>query len=413
MKGHTPVYYFLLAVIAALPFMDFEVVRVAGKSIVLPYAVTFALAIPLLRVPARAIRAARTDRALPLLVCWLLVDSLAGGVAFLWYPGTELLQKNVTQALNVGLMVVQYALLVAALRLIGPDETDGIVRAIVLSGILAALYSLAQVGGVVVGLPLPDLFRTSNLYMKLNTLTPSGGGGWIGVPRAMGAAPEPSFWGGYLLFSSAFALGRFELGRGYRAGLRLVLLLLAVLITFARGAWFTASLVGVACLAMRHGSARRKRPSAWPVYAVLVLAVSVTFSVPLLGENSGFARIDRSAIERLSSQKTGYRILADHPVLGVGLGSIESLAEQYAFYFPGYSDMSFSVLHNWYLTVQQIGLAVRSASNPAARSLALSSALACVSVFGFWVNNPAYNMTFLWVALAMGATAWRAESRAD
>lgn len=400
----------------SLPFMDYEVIQLGGKSFVLPYLVPLLLAWPLGRRADVAIATLRRDLSLPWLFAWLLAAAIAALSTGVALPHQQMLVKNVTQLANMLLMTTQYVLILASVALLTAAETERLVKVVTITGIFAALFSLLQVGAVMIGAEFPELFRTSNLYFRLNTLDQAGGGGWAGLPRAFGAAPEPSFWGAYLATCLAFTVPRALTQRV--AAVATLLLAAAIVVTFARGTWVTVVLMGGA-----YVLARWRRSSVVPALAVLCVSALLVAGPLLIGENSSLARTDYSAIERISTQRTAVRMFTDHPIIGVGLGSIEFLIEEYAFFFPGYTSVNYAVLHNWYLTVLVatglVGFAlfagfvgalfaglhrtIRRATSLRQLEVGFTGVLSCVAVAGFWINTPAYNMTFLWFALAFAA----------
>src|SRR5262245_47491203 len=109
-------YLCLLLAVVSFPFMDLEVFQVGNKSIVLPYIATFLLAVPLLPRLPEALRRCGEDSGLPLLVSWFFVACLSSIWNHFRYPWEDIFWKNVTQLVNLLLMLVQYVLFVVALR---------------------------------------------------------------------------------------------------------------------------------------------------------------------------------------------------------------------------------------------------------------------------------------------------------
>ena len=407
----------LLLAICSLPFVDLEVFRVAGKSMVLPYVTTFLLLIPLLPRLRAAVRDLQEDRALPWLLAWFLAACTSAAWILFWYQRPEMFDRNLTQLVNLLMMIGQYSLFVCALRATPPHRFDSIARAIVWTAIAAGLYSLYQVAAVYGGLPVPDVFRTSNLYFKLNTLGPTGAGGWAGLPRAFGLAPEPSFWGAYLVFGAAFVLARIDTRAAPGPLAAFLLLSAAVLVTFSRSAWIT-----LVILVALWGLSRLTTRVPVGIGGVLLAVLALTTLPMVAGEEVLQGMTDLSAVGRLASQETAWRMFFDHPVLGIGFGSAEFLVQRYNRAFASLSTFNLEHVYNFFLLTlvstgivgftlfmgflltlaHRLTLAFKmQAARPAVARFRLSAALAYASCLGLWLNTPAYNFTFIWFALAL------------
>jgi hypothetical protein len=414
----------------SLVFMDLEVVQIAGKSIVLPYVATLALGVALLARPAR-LRGAFADPVLPFLIAWvgLACFSAALGYArfyrepFLRYERLDLLRRDTTQSLNLLLMLTQYVIFACAIRSMPPRQTVRIVRVFVTVGLVGSLYALYQMGFVIFGWPYCEWFRTANLYLHAESLEPGGFGGWIRVPRAFGTAPEPSLWGAYLAVVLAFLLGSVGMRRrwmGLPTVAAVVLVLLAILVTFSRSTWVTV----VALLLLWALARLAGRLPAWAMGVVLVGALGATLWPAIIVRGSTTVFSDLSTLERMSAHLTGLNMLADNPLFGIGFGSIEFFISRYAVLLPGYDEIRFITVFSFFLLVfVSTGIVgaclfwtflVRlmvtlhhsfdlPVADPGLVGLRLGTALACMAVLTSWLNHPAYNFTYIWFALALGA----------
>jgi O-antigen ligase len=411
------VHIFLVVAVVSLPFTDLEVFRIAGKSIVLPYLTAFLLLIPLLPRLRSAFVHLQQDVALPWLLAWFLAACLSTASIFFWYQRAEIFDRNATQLLNLLMMIVQYALFLCAIRATRPERVPWIATTLVWAAAAAGAYSLYQVAAVYLGLPAPDVLRTSNLYHRLNTLSPTGAGGWAGMPRAFGVAPEPSFWGAYLVFTAAFVLGRLRTKAGLGDLGALLLVSAAILVTFSRGAWLTF----MAVVALWGLS--RMTPRLAPAVLGLILVFLGASMWPLMAGDQSFSGLaDLSAVGRLASQQTAWRIFFDHPVFGIGLGSAEFFVQRYNIVFPSVSTFGLEHIYNFYLLVlvstgllgfalflgflltlvRRLDIAFRTeAGGGELRQLRVAVALAYASCLGLWLNTPAYNFTFVWFTLAL------------
>ena len=421
--------FLLLIVVVSLPLMDLEVLQVGGRSLVLPWVAVLLLPAALLPLGPQVMRRLRRDPGLPLLLAWTCACCLCSIWGYFRHQREDILAKNVTQLVNLALMVAQYALFAAALGLLATASLARLLRRFVDVALVGALYSLYQLVAVFQEWPGRDVLRNSTLYYRAFTLRDEGYASWIDFPRPYGTAPEPSFWAGYIALAAALLLGGMMAG-GRRRGdpLRLLLLGAAAVATLSRGVAVTAALVALAAAGLRWAPRFSARRLAWLLVPVLL----ATLLPPLVGDGAQDV-LDRSAFERLSTSRRGLSIFVDHALLGVGFGTVEFLAPAYAFFFPGYADLSLLVVHNTYLLVlastgllggllffgflrdllRALGAALGRVRDADERRLLTQAALAMAAVLGFWLNTPAYNVSFAWFGLALAAaTATRAATAA-
>ncbi len=115
---------------------------------------------------------------------------------------------------------------------------------------------------------------------------------------------------------------------------------IVVLMAGSRGGWMSYALV---CLVLGVDFLRRHRPAPWSIATLLVLAATMTAALTLhhpdaqrrfvhtLELFSGdFERMDAATSYRLTLWQTAGRMVADHPINGVGVGSFRYAYPQYA-----------------------------------------------------------------------------------
>jgi O-antigen ligase len=165
--------------------------------------------------------------------------------------------------------------------------------------------------------------------------------------RVGGTVGGPNTAAGYLslLLAPALALLMTRLGRFYKglATLAFVLGTIALLLTLSRGGWLAYGL----SLLLLYGFAWRRGWASLTIPVVMVmvaLALVVFFNEALV---SRLSNDDGSAYSRLPLLQIAYRMIADHPILGVGLNNFAVVMPQYAnLEFAGYW---LYVVHNKYL----------------------------------------------------------------
>jgi hypothetical protein len=407
----------LLVLVVCLPFMDFEVFQIMGKSVVLPYVVVAALAGALL-VERGALKAfVQEDTALPFLAAWLFVGGLSGGLAFLRSQDLGILRSNMTQTATLAYMGVHYVAVAAALKYLSTQDLLRVRDVFLLTAAAGGVLSLYQVGHVAFGWPYIDWLRTSNLYHKANTLNWHGGGSWIAIPRAFGSAPEPTFWAGYMGVALGFAVAKVGGRMNARNIIETLLIAAGLLLTFSRAAIPpVAAMAGVWLL-------RTRRLPQWLVPAAVTALFLATVWPAFVDERWLTAIADRSASERMSAQVTGVRMIGDYPLAGVGPGSVPMLIEEYIYAVDGRQNLSINNLYSFLLAVivttgiagtvlfgaylaelgRRLWVTRDAFLADDMRALTMSSVLAFACVTVYWMGSPAYNMSFLWFALAFGA----------
>jgi len=169
--------------------------------------------------------------------------------------------------------------------------------------------------------------------------------------RIGGTIGSPNNAGGYLGFVLAVAVGVLltNVGRAHKllATVALVVGLPALVFTFSRGGWGAFAL---SVLAMLFLFARRTQLFSWKavlgsvvVLALLYLPFHKYVSQRLLEDDKG------SAESRVPLMKLAYRIIEDHPVLGVGSNNFQAVMDRYI--TPELRTGFFYTVHNKYLLV--------------------------------------------------------------
>ena len=146
----------------------------------------------------------------------------------------------------------------------------------------------------------------------------------------------------------AFALGRNGWKRAF-CGLCLLMTLFAILLASSRGAFF--ALIVLLLLQMRDARHRGK-------YIVIAIVIVALFMASPISPLDRLLHPSPGDIEssdfRLQLWSIGVRIVADHPIFGVGLWQFAPYMHKY---LPPGVDLDFHVPHNTYLQVAvELGL---------------------------------------------------------
>jgi O-antigen ligase len=414
-------YPILVVFVVTIPFMDLEVFRFANRSIVLPVVVAAVLVAAVIGRPRTLGRTLLQDRALPFLLIWFAIVALASGLEFLSDQRSDILGSNLAQVASLAIMVAHYVFVAAALRSLPVDRRYALIELFVWVAAAGGVLSLYQLGAVVFGWPYAEVWRTSDLYYKANTLNWHGGGSWIAFPRAYGTAPEPTFWAGYLVVGLAVTLGLLSHVWKWSYAAAAILIAAGLVSTFSRAALPPlAAMLGLWLLILWL----RRLPLALAA-AMLAAAVLATVWPAFVPDGSINLWQDHSAIERLSAQITGLKMVADAPFIGTGPGSVPYLVDAYLFVVEGRQNVGFSRLYSFFLivlvssglvgTVTFMAFLLEDlrmlqerlgAGDVRLAAMALSGVLAIAAIVIYWIGSPAYNMSYVWFSLALsGAVA--------
>jgi len=410
--------------VLTLPFMDLEVFQAGGKSIVLPYITAVAL-LPIALIRPRAVFTFVVS--LPetrSLLLWLGLAAWSSYLTFLSTQRGDLLAANERQLLNIVLMLVQFLGFAFVLATLPRPLVGRLVNLAALTALVGAFFSFYQLASVYAPLPGADFARTSNLYFKANTLNLSGGGSWAGVPRPTGTAPEPTFWGGFLLVMGAYYLGRLCVRRRGVDWLASGVVAVAIVTTFSRAAFVGCLFVGLVLIATRGGRYIPRRAAA----TIVVLACGASLVPAVLAPWLREFATDLSAVERLSSAATALELAFAFPMFGIGPGSIDAFVDRYMVLLDFYERVAFSRLYSFFHVVLVgtggVGMVVfmvflrrtmsgfdgdtpRVHHDPEWQAIRFGAFLSAAAALGTWTVSPAYNFTFLWFALGAAAVLGR------
>ena len=163
---------------------------------------------------------------------------------------------------------------------------------------------------------------------------------------------NPNILAGYLDIVACLALGLAVGLSGWRRGLALTILVLALAclgMTYARGACLV---IGI--LLAGYGVLRDWRV----LLGIVAIGAGVLFFDPVLSDRllSVFTRIDTSSEMRLAFWESTVAMIMDHPFLGIGWGMYFMVYPEYDFYLQG-APVQIVHAHNMYLNyAAEIGI---------------------------------------------------------
>ena len=170
--------------------------------------------------------------------------------------------------------------------------------------------------------------------------------------RVFSTWENPNILAGYLDIVVCLALGLAVGLSGWRRGLALTILVLALAclgMTYARGACLV-----IAVILAGYGILRDWRV----LLGVVVIGAGILFFDPVLSDRllSIFTRIDTSSEMRVAFWESTVAMIMDHPFLGIGWGMYFMVYPEYDFYLQG-APVQIVHAHNMYLNyAAEIGI---------------------------------------------------------
>ncbi len=259
------------------------------------------------------------------------------GPAFVWIPVVGLLAVAVAGVPGsidpalAGFNVLRLLVMVG----IGAyviNEIDGLERLAVPLMLMIGLEAIVAIGQAVlqrsVGLTWLYELRAGVDFIGASVIATADGSRWL---RAFGLSAHANILGGVM----AFGLLLLAAVQGDRLRVRVVRLavfalgVVVLFLTFSRSAWvgFGVGLgVAVVMLAVRGDRAGVRR---WAAAAITAGAVGLVLAVPFAAQLAARSTLAgpiptevRSIDERIALARVTLEVIADHPILGTGLGTL-------------------------------------------------------------------------------------------
>lgn len=264
---------------------------------------------------------ARTNRwSVPQTSTWipLLLLVLVGAMSLLWSANSSL---SFGEVQRLATYLLLFAIALSAMR--RAEARAALATALVLAGAIESVYVLLQLG---FGDPI---FNTAPLPGK-----------W----RTFGTFGNPNWTGEFLCVTALVTLGRLvdlrknNSSHGNWTVAALILMVLALTATIARGAWL-AFIIGTLAftLARRLGNQRLGLKAAIAPFVIVVVSVVVLILLPLLIRGDALNHFSnfKSIRGRVWMSAVTWTMIRDAPLGGHGLGT-------FGMEFPRYQAQAFS-----------------------------------------------------------------------
>ena len=217
---------------------------------------------------------------------------------------------------------------------------------------LLALYGIYQLPAKFLGLPLfLDWLRNNPSFSLYDYNT----AGWVQIVRATSIYAEPAQCTVPILV--LILLNIYVPAPRYSKWIVWIAALTFAALTFSRTIWLAIfSLIVAALLSRAKAFGRRNY---WGTLAIAALLLIATMLLPIWAFYGGNYKADMSRQERAGSVVIGLHLIAEHPWLGSGWNSYETLMPSYPVDVQGASpEVAFSTIHNLFVSyVEQAGIA--------------------------------------------------------
>lgn len=215
-----------------------------------------------------------------------------------------------------------------------------------------ALYGIYQVPAKLLGLPLVLDWLRNNPSFGLYDFNTAG---WVRLVRATSVYAEPSQCTVPVL--ALILLNIYLPASRYSKWVVWFAVFLFALLTFSRTIWLAiATLIFVSLIARMKGLRQKRK---WNTRLLAVLILIVTLVLPVWAFYGGNYKSDLSRQERAGSIVIGLHLVVEHPWLGSGWNSFETLMPSYQINVEGVSpEVSFRTIHNMFVSyAEQAGIA--------------------------------------------------------
>ena len=215
-----------------------------------------------------------------------------------------------------------------------------------------ALYGIYQLPAKLLGLPLFLDWLRNNASFDLYDYNTAG---WVKVVRATSIYAEPAQCTVPILV--LILLNIYLPAPRYSKWIVWIAALAFAAMTFSRTIWLAIAALMAAYLFSRIRLFRRE--SEWGTMLVAMLLLAGTLVMPIWAFYGGNYNSDLSRQERAGSVVIGLHLVKEHPWLGSGWNSYQTLMPSYQIDIEGVSpDVRFSTIHNMFVSyVEQAGVA--------------------------------------------------------
>ncbi len=281
---------------------------------------------------------------------------------------------------------------------------------------LLALYGIYQVPAKFLGLPLfLDWLRNNPSFSLYDYDT----AGWVKIIRATSIYAEPAQCTVPILV--LILLNIYVPAPRYSKWIVWIVALTFAALTFSRTIWIAILALIIAGLLSRIRTFSRQ--NYWGTRAVAGLLLIATILLPMWAFYSGNYESDVSRQERAGSVVIGLRLIREHPWIGSGWNSYETLMPSHSVGVEGASpNVTFDTIHNLFVSyAEQAGIAgfvfgllpfaIMLFASDAPDGLRLGSVCSLLAVAELGGDVAYSSLFWLWVAIIVNWPADEANDR--
>ncbi|KJY86184.1 hypothetical protein TW84_20325 [Vibrio neptunius] len=335
----------------------------------------YILALIILFIPKEIFNKIRFDVSDIIFLIFLFVISL-GGIS-------DVDLKNITQPMNFVIFWVYFKIVQGYFSSIRLNRNQ-LLEAFYYCVSILAIISLIMFA---VSFPFPNIIRSLITVFNNANAFDLGGisiGREVTIPRNTGLSPEPSFWSSLIALNIAVF---YELKKKNVHYFLFVANFSALLFTFGRTGYFVFIAVSIATIVLRFPFTVR--------FFLFLLILAVAPSVYIIVEE--YLSGDLSAIQRFDSLFFAVEMWQESPIFGHGLGSFERISLEHGKDYRDVFSLYFNILYSGGI----IGLMLFILYIYAVlKKVFLPISLSILTLF---LVMPAYNLTFVWVLLAINS----------
>ena len=274
-----------------------------------------------------------------------------------------------------------------------------------------ALYGIYQLPAKFLGLPLfLDWLRNNRSFDLYDYNT----AGWVSVVRATSIYAEPAQCTVPILV--LMFLNIYLPAPRYSKWIVWIAALAFAVLTFSRTIWLAIISLALAGVLSRFKALRRG--SRWGTMLLAALIVAITLIMPIWAFYGGNYKSDLSRQERAGSIVIGLHLVKEHPWLGSGWNSYQTLMPSYQIDVEGVSPyVNFNTIHNMFVSyAEQAGIAgfilalfpflIMLFQSDAPDALRLGSIFSLLSVAELGGDVAYSSLFWLWVAIVLNWPRW-------
>jgi len=394
--------------ILTLPIMTFELITIAGQSLLLSYLMAgLVVAIFVQHKKGFQMFLPLEMKIYLIFIIYCLIASL------LFNPEGALALKNINNLINHSMYFAFYLVFVNVIANQKLKQIDFYADFLIMISVAAALLSLFQAVSPGNSIFFHFLRNSNSVFAAMMPSALHGGHAqWAGLNRVVGFAPEPSMWAAYLCIPLSLLLSRLINKIKIKELIGFIILILSFLLSYGRTGWLA---FGCAILYLPYFNVNKKHKNNY------LIAVTVLVAALIVG--SLVTSMDWSKVERIRGITNGWKMFLANPIFGVGAGGFLlnvdnfslSVAEATGGLVGSYAYNLFVkilaetgiigfMLWGWFMVTIWMKICIcveKVRMNEKYFILCRGLAIAFISIIISWMNIEGVNFMYIWFTFAL------------